>query len=230
MSETEAGTTRRSISFELARAFYEAHELDFQRAANAPDTRQREFEYSAKKFDDWAVNAGHMTRRADDCGDHIERAGAMGERWNLRIKINRVARKGVGLTRAFSIEANRKKEDTWRVVLGERFLAERPLGIMQKIGTNLHSQEDNIAATQELLENAEHLTQQEKMLHLMRLDTVGLYAFNCAQIHELVLQQAFNPEKKIDLRALRRKMADLMRGVKVVPPRRRPTRRKAKAK
>jgi hypothetical protein len=101
---------------------------------------------------------------------------------------------------------------------------------MQKIGANLHSQEDNLAATQELLENAEHLTQQEKMLHLMRLDTVGLYAFNCAQIHELVLQQAFNPEKKIDLRALRRKMADLMRGVKVVPPRRRTTRHRAKAK
>jgi hypothetical protein len=227
MSETET-KDRRDMSFELARAFYEAHELEFQRAANAVVTNERGFEYSPERFDDWAVNAGHMTRRADDC-EAADRISATSERWKLRSRINRIARKGIGLVRAFSIEASRKKEDTWRVMLAERFITEQPLGIMQKIGTNLHSQEDNIAATQELLEKAEHLTQQEKMLHLMRLDTVGLYAFNCAQLHELVLQQAFNPEKKIDLRALRRKMADLMRGVKVVPPRRRKPRR-AKAK
>ena len=106
------------------------------------------------------------------------------------------------------------------MVLGEQFLAERPLGIMQGIGTNLHSQENNIAATRALLENATHLTQPEKLLHLMRLDTVGLIAFNCAQLHELVLQQAFDPDRKvIDLRMLRRKMSDLL-GCAALKPRR----------
>ncbi len=214
--------TRKTISLDLARAFYQAHEMDFQRAANAEETKQRGFEFSGKKFDEWAVEGGHMTRSAEDC-EPEDRITATSMRWKLRQRINRVARLGVGLPRAFSIEAGHQGK--WRVVLAERFLAERPLGIMQGIGTSLHHQENNIAATRALLESAEHLTDSEKMLHLMRLDTVGLYAFNCAQLHELVLQQAFNPEKKIDLRTLRRKMSDLMRGVKVMP-RKRPSRAK----
>lgn len=141
-----AGETRQVSSLELAEQFYLAHRLDFQRAAKAEETLERGFEYSAEQFDDWAVTAGHMARRADDC-DEIDRHGATNERHKLRSRINRVARRGAGLDRAFSIEASHKKDEGWRVVLGERFLAERPLGIMQGIGTNLHSQENNIAAT-----------------------------------------------------------------------------------
>jgi hypothetical protein len=216
---------RTTSSLELADQFYRDHALEFQRAAVAATTQDRGFVYSAERFDDWAVTHGHMTRRANDC-EPADRGSATDERFKLRQRINRVARKGVGLPRAFSIEAGHQNK--WRVVLAERFLAERPLGIMRGIGSSLHHQEQNISATRALLENAEHLSQNEKLLHLMRLDTVGLYAFNCAQLHELVLQQAFNPDLKIDLRVLRRKMSDLMRGVKAVP--RRAKRRRAVAK
>ena len=203
--------THRVSGIELAREFYRAHELEFQRAAATEKTGDRGFDYSDVRFDAWAVGGGFLRARAIDCADSYERTGVTMERTKLRYRLNAAARAGDGLPRAFSIEASHKK---WRVELAERFVAARPLEIANSIGTRLNYEEKRLDLTRELLNGADHLSDTEKTILLMQLETVTLYIFNAAQLHELILRRAFDPDyRNLNLRSLRAKMARLMRDV-----------------
>ena len=199
---TDHPPTRKS-SLEAARAFARFHELAFRQAIAEQNTEERGFDFSAEQFDAWAVADGFMTRAASGADD-LERTGIVQKRFHLRYRLNRAARDGKGLDRAYSIEA---RAGRWRVVLSERFLVEQPAEIVAGIRGAFNQSERRVAQAKKMLAAQEHLTDTERMLCTVRLEMAEMYIFNGLQTVEMVVHQATSGVRP-DLKRLRRAMAE----------------------
>jgi hypothetical protein len=195
--------TDRVSNVELARQFYDYHALSFQRAVQRDKPGDRFFEFSNSEFDDWAVGAGHMTRSARNAGDEIERRGLTQQRYQLRDRMNRAARKGDGVVRAFSVEARGGK---WRVNLSEAYVLQKPGSIITGIRSTLSYSERQIEHTRKLVQQNDFLTDEDRMVLYANLGMAQMFIFNSIQTVELVAMTASSGEKP-DLRRLRRRMA-----------------------
>lgn len=196
--------SERKSNLELAQAFYDFHKLLFRQAENTADTADRWFEFTAEQFDDWAVAAGLMVKAARDT-EGLEHGGALHQRHDLRIRLNRAARKGEGLGRAFSIEARGGK---WRIVLRERYVVEQPNTIVSGIRQCLE-RSDRMVDLVNRMAAQEELTDEERLLVKMRLEMAQMSIFNGLQLIELVIA-SFRSDKPLDLKRLRRRMSRLL--------------------
>lgn len=189
-------------SQEAIRSFASFHDLQFRQAIAGTSANQRGFEFSGDQFDAWAVAEGYLPVAARDAADHVERSGIVQQRYQLRIRMNRVSRQGAGLSHAYSIEARAKR---WRVVLIERFLVERPAEVVSGIRGSFNQSQRSVAQAKHLLSEQEGLSDTERMLCAMRLEMAEMYIFNGLQAVEMVVRQVSG--EKPDLKALRKAMA-----------------------
>ena len=204
MSETAMPT-----GLEMARQFYLDHELVFQRAATSEKIEDRVIPYSDHQFDTWAVGQGYMPRTAKDCNDVLGRRGITELRYTLRVKINDVARKGEGLTRAFSIEARYGK---WRIELSERFLAERPgeLLIGMKVSHKHFDRQLNMA--RKLVSGCNYLDEGERTTCLFQLESASQYNFFASQsvVMALAVVKAAHDGTEPDFVKVRKDMREVL--------------------
>lgn len=198
----------RAANIDLAREFYDFHKLAFARAAGGTKSQERRFVFSADAFDDWAVSAGHMPQALRDASDYIQRNGLALARHDLRRRMNRAARQGAGIPRAYSIEA---RGGSWRVVLFERFLEEQPHEIVQALATTQETAFRRVSSLKKQANEAEHLSDAERTLVLARLEGAeAAIGFGMQQV-EFAVHQIHPDAKAPDLRKLRREMSELMR-------------------
>jgi hypothetical protein len=159
-----------------------------------------------------------MPEPARDAVDE-RRYGLTHLRVTLRDRLNRVARKGTGIPRAFSIGGRGEK---WRVDLTERFLTHQPPAIIAGIRATLDLSERRIDQTRVLINAQDHLEQDDRLLLLSQLAMAQMFIFNNLQMVELIAMQAATG-KRPDLRRLRKKMAKAWEfeqtSVKAVRPR-----------
>ena len=195
----------RKSNLALAKDFYAHHELAFRQAAAAKDTEQRQFAFTDHQFDDWAVAAGHLPMTARESGE-LEHGGILFARNILRNRMNRAARRGDGLPRAYTIEARAGK---WRVVLLERFVAEQPTAIVRGIQQCLERSDRTADQVKAYMAAQEHLTDEDRLRIMMRLEMAQMSIFNGLQMMELVMM-GFQADKPPNLKRLRRKMAQLL--------------------
>lgn len=194
-------------NIDIARSFFDAHRLSFERASIATTSDARRFNFTAAQFDDWAVGSGYMPMAARD-GDVLERRGLTKIRQDLRTRLNRVARKGQGISRAFSVEARGGK---WRVVLIERFLEEQPHEIIQALAKTQDNALRRVTSLKGQANEAEHLSDTERTLVLARLEGAeAAISFGMQQV-EFAVHQIHPDAKMPDFRKLRRQMSELMR-------------------
>jgi hypothetical protein len=193
----------RASNVELVRNFYQHHKLAFAQAA-LPDGGNQ-FDFSGDQFDAWAVAGGYMAKLARDT-DELEHGGVLYERHRLRIRMNRAARKGEGIDRAYTIEARGGK---WRVVLLERFVVEQPKAIVSGIRSCLERSDRAAAQCNKFLEAQENISDEERLLCRMRLEMAQMSIFNGAQMMEMVIM-GFDAEKAPNLKRLRRRMAEVL--------------------
>lgn len=156
---------------ELARLFYQHHELDFQRAATAgPGAAKADdnFVYSADRFDDWLVTLGLLDAPARNYGDGPARGGTTDTRNKLRMRMNLAARKPNITPRAFSVEARGKK---WRVVLIEKYLSDRPTVLLKGMSTSLTNFDRHINLARRLVAECSYLDEPAKRLCLAQFQT-----------------------------------------------------------
>ena len=186
---------------ELARLFYTDHELMFQRAIQVAETEERGFDFTDAQFDDWAVRNGYMDCVARDAVSAVERDGLTQQRFRLRSRLNRAARKGVGLQRAFSIEANAKQ---WRVDLSERFLVQRPTRIIRGLRSTMQNAETQIEQTGKLIKEQEFLSDEDRTVLMANLSMARMFIFNNMQNIEMIAMMA-SSGKAPDLRKLLRR-------------------------
>jgi hypothetical protein len=159
----------KETGIESARRFYTDHELEFQRAAQKLDVADRVIPYSATAFDTWAVAAGYLPATAQSCGE-IERGGIVRERDKLRKRINRASRRGKGLPRQFSIEADKNR--TWKIELTERFILGRPEAIAKALKLSLMHAKKASKYTVELLEANDALDDMERLRTLHHINII----------------------------------------------------------
>ena len=157
----------RLSNFELADRFYKAHELDFHRAVATEYVKSRDFSFSADRFDDWAVSEGQLPRTARGCGSVSERRGITELRNAIRVRLNRAARTGTGLVRAFSVEA---KGGKWRVELSEAFLADRPRRLLTGIKATHAHLDAELDEARALVLQCPYLDDPQKTTCLVQLD------------------------------------------------------------
>jgi hypothetical protein len=195
----------RKSNLELAKDFYAHNELAFRHAATSKTTEERQFAYSDQQFDEWAVAHGHLPMTARDAAD-LEHGGILFARNTLRRRMNLAARRGDGLSRAFTVEARAGK---WRVVLLERFVAEQPTAIVRGIQQCLERSDRTAEQVKAYLSTQEHLTDEDQLRIMMRLDMAQMFVFNGLQMMELMMMgiDAANPP---NLKRLRRKMAQVL--------------------
>jgi hypothetical protein len=186
---------------DLARQFYSDHELDFQRAIQVEETAERGFDFTDARFDDWAVQNGYMSGVARDAVSAVERDGLTQQRFRLRGRLNRAARKGIGLHRAFSIEASGGK---WRVDLSERFLVQRPTRIIRGLRSTMQNAEQQIEQTGKLIKEQEYLTDEDRTVLMANLSMARMFIFNNMQNIEMIAMMA-SSGKAPDLRKLLRR-------------------------
>jgi hypothetical protein len=195
----------RASNIDLAREFFKHHQLAFAQAGQ-PDG-QNQFDFSGDQFDEWAVAAGHMVKRARDTNtDELEHAGALYERHALRRRLNIAARKGEGLARAYTIEARAQR---WRVVLLERFVIEQPKAIVGGIRSCLERSERTVEQVNKFLNAQENLSDEERLLCRMRLEMAQMSIFGGLQMMEMVIM-GFDADKAPNLKRLRRRMAEVL--------------------
>jgi hypothetical protein len=221
---SEEQDKRRASNIEMARSFYEHHKFEFEKAAQVAATKDRGFDYSGDRFDDWAVQYGHMAMPTRDAPDSTARYGLSHLRVALRDRLNRAARRGDGLQRAFSIEGRDAK---WRVDLTERFLTQQPNAIISGIRGMLDLSERRCDQTRALINKQTHIEQDDRLLLLSQLGMAQMFVFNNLQMIELIAMQAATG-KRPDLRRLRKKMAKAwefeqtsVKAVRPVPAKRR---------
>ena len=208
-------------SLEIARQFYLDHELDFQRAHQLNKTEERGFDFTADMFDDWAVDHGWM----DGCARNtsgVERDGLTQQRFRLRHRLNNAARSGVGLLRAFSVEA---RGGRWRVDLSERFVFERPKEIIRGLKSTFTNTEGQIEKTRELIKAQEYLSDEDRAVLLANLSMASMFIFNNLQNVEMIAIMAASG-KTPDFRDLHRKMSRSISVDKKAPARSRKKARK----
>ena len=194
---------QRASNIEMARQFYEHHKFEFEKAIQVAATKDRGFDYSGDRFDDWAVQYGHMPGLTRDAADSTVRYGLSHLRVAMRDRLNRAARKGDGLPRAYSIEGRGGK---WRVDLTERFLTHQPPAIIAGIRGMLDLSERRCDQTRALINKQAHIEQEDRLLLLSQLGMAQMFIFNNLQMVELIAMQAATG-KRPDLRRLRKKMA-----------------------
>lgn len=185
---------------DLARQFYADHELMFQRAIQVPETEGRGFDYSDQEFDDWAVRNGYMSGAARDAAG-VERDGLTAQRFKLRGRLNRAARKGLGLARSFSIEASGRR---WRIDLTERFLVQRPTRIIRGLRSTMHNAEHQIEQTGKLIKEQDYLSDDDRVVLIANLSMARMFIFNNMQNIEMIAMMASSGQAP-DLRKLHRR-------------------------
>jgi hypothetical protein len=188
---------------ELARQFYDHHQLHFQRVANEAQASRRWFELSGDQFDDWGVLAGHMPKRVRDANDKVERNGLTIVRRDLRTHLNRAARKGEGVVRAFSVEAKSRR---WRVVLGEAFLLEQPAAIIGGVRTYTNSAEHLIGKIRGLLAEQDHMDDTDRTQAEIDISMAEFGMFHSLSMLEVVAQHIATGTRP-NFRAIRQRMA-----------------------
>jgi hypothetical protein len=195
----------RASSIDLARGFYEHHRLAFAKAAQ-PDG-QNQFEFSGDKFDQWAVAAGHMAKRAlDTATGDLEHNGSLYERHALRRRLNIAARRGEGLDRAYTIEARGMR---WRVVLLERFVVEQPTAIVSGIRRCLERSDLEVDRVNKYLDAQDSLSDEERLLCKMRLEMAQMSILSGHQMMEMVIM-GFSSDKAPNWKRLRRRFAEVL--------------------
>jgi hypothetical protein len=205
MSEDSEGTKLTSV--DLARQFYEAHAAAFAAAAAKARTEDRRFDFTADQFDDWAVSAGHMTKAVRHAAGPIESKGLVKERFDLRARINRAARKSQNLLRGFSIEA---RAGHWRVILAERYFQECPSEDGGMIARLYDRVGRNVARRRKDIQNIEYLADDERLMIRAQEEYLSQYAFWSAQhLHTLTLRLDPNCQEP-DMRKLGRDMGRLV--------------------
>lgn len=206
----------------LARQFYAAHELDFARAVGQDKAAGRRFDFTAAQFDDWAVAAGHMPLAVRSAMG-VARDGLAQLRNQLRGRLNRAARQGDGVARAFSVEA---RGGRWRVVLVERFLEEQPHEIVDALWKTYEHAGTKIEGLKKQARGVDHLEDNERTLILTRLEGAEGHIFWGIQQIQMIAHQIHPSAQLPDLRKLRRDVAKVMNDAFYGKP---PVRRKAKA-
>jgi hypothetical protein len=199
----------RASNLELAQKLYTHHQLLFAQAAKPPgdgNPAANQFGFSGDQFDDWAVAAGYMTKRAKEATD-LEHDGAMMERNRLRARLNRAARRGDGLDRAYTVEA---KFARWRVVLLERYVVEQPKEIVAGIRQCLDRSDRAADQCSNFLDAQENLSDEDRLMCQMRLEMAQMFILNGAQMMEMIIM-GFDSGDPTDLKRLRRRMAKVMR-------------------
>ena len=225
--------TPRLSNYELADRFYKAHELDFQRAVLVQNVKARDFPFSADRFDDWLVGEGQLPRTARECGSTLERSGINELRYSIRVRLNRAARTGKGLVRAFTVEA---KGGKWRVELSEAFLADRPRRLLTGIKATHAHLDLELDQARELVIQCPYLESAEKTTCLVQLDSANQFSFFMSQSASMALAavQAAEEGLDVDFAAMRRAMRDAMdRATGAKPPMKakpKQRRRKSRAK
>src|SRR5665811_2404436 len=154
-------------SKDLARDFFDFHRLAFERVGGAIASATRWFDFTPEQFDDWAAAAGYMTNPVRDGNTVVERRGLAAARSELRGRLNRAARKGDGVPRAFSVEA---RGGRWRVVLIERFLEEQPHEIIDALSKMHDHALRRVTGLKAQADEAEHLSDAERTLIKARLE------------------------------------------------------------
>lgn len=195
----------RKSNLEVARDFYDFHELGFRQAIAATDTEKRQFDFTAEQFDDWAVAQGYVTNTARHASE-AEHGGILFARNRLRIRLNRAARRGDGLPRAYSVEARGGK---YRVVLLERFVVEQPTAIVRGIQQCLERSDRTADQVKAYMSAQEHLADEDRLRIMMRLEMAQMSIFNGLQMLELVMM-GFQADRPPNLKRLRRKMAQVL--------------------
>lgn len=205
VAAADTTTTQRVDSIELARQFYKHHELTFRQLIAAPDNKERAAEFSCEAFDDWAVAAGYMKEpvRASNEDEH---GTLLMLRHSLRIRLNRAARKGEGLARAYSIEARGRK---WRIVLLERFVVEQPSVIVGGIRQCLERSERTVDQVLGFLDAQDQLSDTDRMRCQMRLEMAQMSIFSGLQMMEMVIR-GFDTDRPLNLKRMRRRMVEMM--------------------
>jgi hypothetical protein len=152
---------------ELARRFYTAHELEITRAASKEKAKERRFEYSAERFDDWLVEIGLMPEPVRNAEDSIVRTGLAQKRYLLRQRLNLAARDGEGLPRGFSVEASGK---LWRVELSEQYIGNQPTAMMDGLSRHYRRLNQNIKYVRDRARRQEHVNDAERYGLLHQVD------------------------------------------------------------
>lgn len=217
--------------YDMAVAFYDRNELAFTRAATSAKTKDREFDTSAEDFDDFLVSMDALPMTARDANDEMSRDGIVRARDKLRRKLIMSARKDKRLPRNFSIEAFGKGRSraNWRVLLLERYVAERPEEIVKGLARNLSHWDHLLTQAETLLENDEHLPDDERIIIGAQLAHERIQIFIHTQSVQLLVKSIRDGEAP-KLRLLSRKIGALIDGTDKKPkrspatPKRRPAR------
>lgn len=201
---------------ELAQKFYAAHEMEMKRASQQTQPDKRYFDYSAERFDDWLVAIDQFPQAVRNTKDSVEKRGLVQQRHMLRGRLNTPARSGVELPRPFSIEARARN---WRIVLGERYVQERPKHDADGIARVYEYVSRDVERLKRLLTDDEeanregsplsYLSDNERMMLLSQVTTLGVFVFTGAQQLQM-LSYEIESGRNIDLRKLGAAMTRLL--------------------
>lgn len=194
--------------YELAQAFYQEHQLDFARASTAIATEDQQFAFTADSFDDFLARHSLLRVTSRDANDELERNGIVRLRNSLRNQLNAAARTNKLLGRNFTIEARAKR---WRVLLLERYVAERPERIAKNLELGLSHTDRSIVQAAKYLERQNHLSDDERVTIASQLAYVRMQVFSHVNTIRIVVK-AIEEGEVPDLRVIARQFKTMLDG------------------
>jgi hypothetical protein len=202
--------------YEMAVEFCKKHEMPFARAAAAANTEDRQFQYSADEFDDFLVSIGELSVAARHANDDLSRDGVVRLREKLRRRLIRSAQSEKRLQRNFTIEAwgrtgRGRTRSIWRVLLLERYVAERPREIVLSLRRSAQNCDRSLLQAEGFLKGDNHLPDDERIMVQSQLAYLRIQMFtimNTAQVIMQAIQDGTVPDFKLLSRQFATLLAD----------------------